>query len=124
MNKIQQYKEILEQAPEGTTDISFPKHQRSDDVTFFRLNMTSVHYFNTLNGWLKTDCFEGVCRSSDVVGVNFLQTIVEQAETIERLKHYISAIKHKSKFQIGNHEGLQDVLRRIEWLTEEALNND
>jgi len=76
MNKIQQYKEILEHAPEGAThydNLATWKYKNLDRGTFLMPDGTGY----------KIDEFypnETICRLSD------LQTIVEQAETIERLK--------------------------------------
>ncbi len=111
MNKIQQYKEILEQAPEGAT------HYHVIMRIYYKFEQAMGMADAYLCGkWEDYPLYPSISALSD------LQTIVEQAETIERLKYYISAIKHKSQFQIGDYEGLQDVLRRIEWLTEEAIN--
>ncbi len=102
-NKIQKYKDALERIPDTE-------------------NHCSIQYFDTSDGRKVSFSSEINEFSTEVHYRKDLQTIVEQEETIERLKYYISAIKHKSQFQIGDYEGLQDVLRRIEWLTEEAIN--
>jgi len=85
MNKIQQYKEILEQAPEGAThydNLATWKYKNLDRGTFLMPDGTGY----------KIDEFypnETICRLSD------LQTIVEQAETIERLKSAIKQSVHE-----------------------------
>lgn len=77
MNKIQQYKAILEQAPEGATHWDFNNH----------------YWHNSSAGyWLI--CDDGSRDCEDMIGnhlqkLSDLQTIVDQAETIERLEDYI-----------------------------------
>jgi len=86
MNKIQQYKEILEQAPEGATHVEMLTNNLRKQPMFIRHGRGSNWLL-----WRENKTWGQMPKS----GINFftriralsdLQTIVEQAETIERLK--------------------------------------
>ena len=96
MNKIQQYKEILEHAPEGAThydNLATWKYKNLDRGTFLMPDGTGY----------KIDEFypnETICRLSD------LQTIVEQAENIERLKARVDELEEWRSMAFDAHPNI------------------
>ena len=110
MDKIQQYKEILEQAPEGAThydNLATWKYKNLDRGTFLMPDGTGY----------KIDEFypnETICRLSD------LQTIVEQAETIERLK----VVTDNSKVNVALIEENEQLKSRVTELESKLESSD
>ena len=84
MNKIQQYKEILGKAPEGATHIDLEDYY----IKFSNGNYYCTQVFGVWRVMDKAELTTGRALSD-------LQTIVEQAETIERLKSAIKQSVHE-----------------------------
>lgn len=78
MNKIQQYKQILEQKPEGATHYGFYDEAETD---IFYLREGGSYYGIHKGEWSRLSSVIG-----DIKSLSDLQTIVDQAETIERLR--------------------------------------
>jgi len=121
MNKIQQYKEILEQAPEGATHWS---------------EFENVYYKRECEEWMYAtngnQCFAFVLQSEgdyvedDAQLLSDLQTIVEQAETIERLKSALEQVVQTENMNTGHEPSLSCFHRAIDEAGQllKELNND